>query len=70
MLSRRESTSICQIESTMNESLSVTPRSPAPWVVPVVEELGVLADLTLEVGSPVPGECDLDNPDPDVCGPG
>jgi hypothetical protein len=33
----------------MNESMSsTTPRTVAPWVAPVIEELGKLSDLTLE----------------------
>lgn len=52
----------------MNDSISsVTPRAVAPWVVPVVEELGALADLTLQSGSTGPVDCDPDFPE--TCGP-
>ena len=51
----------------MNQSMpSVAPRSPAPWVVPVVEELGALGDLTLQSGSTGGAEC---NPDIEDCWP-
>jgi hypothetical protein len=47
----------------MNESTS--PRPVAPWVAPVVEELGKLSDLTLDGISAV---C-VPEEDPDGCFP-